>query len=139
MRIAEIEDLTRIIELMQEVNLSKELRLIESSTIKLKILEYIEQRKVCVLIREDIIQGYYIIQDYTTLFGVYELGIVSVYVTKKYKHLFKYILSCISKEASDYGVTRIRMSVDTGDNRRLEKLIKHFGYTTVGFNAFCTL
>ncbi len=139
MRVAEIEDLPRIIELMQEVNLNKKLGLIESATIKLKILKYIEQRNVCVLVRENIIQGYYIIQDYTTLFGVYELGIVSVYITKKYKHLFKYVLNCINKEAIDYGVSRIRMSVDTGDNKRLEKLIKNFGYRTVGFNALYTL
>jgi len=139
-RKAEILDVYIILELMQDCNDKYNLGIEYSTKLQNTLQSFIKASRINLLVKDDLVVGYVILTDYVTLFNVYELGIISMYITEKYRYLIRILLRFIKEQAEILRVQNIRISTDLGfiDNR-LMKLLTLSGYKTIGFTSLYTL
>jgi len=139
-RKAEILDIYTILDLMQDCNDKYNLGIEYSTKLQNTLQSFIKASGINLLVKDDLVVGYVILTDYVTLFNVYELGIISMYITEKYLYLIRTLLRFIKEQAEILEVQNIRISTDLGfiDNR-LMKLLALNGYKTIGFTSLYTL
>lgn len=139
-RKAEILDIYTILDLMQDCNDKYNLGIEYSTRVQNTLQSFIKASRINLLVKDDLVVGYVILTDYVTLFNVYELGIISMYIKEKYLYLIRTLLRFIKEQAEILRVQNIRISTDLGfiDNR-LMKLLALNGYKTIGFTSLYTL
>jgi len=139
-RKAEILDIYTVLDLMQDCNDKYNLGIEYSTKLQNTLQSFIKASRINLLVKDDLVVGYVILTDYVTLFNVYELGIISMYIKEKYLYLIRTLLRFIKEQAEILRVQNIRISTDLGfiDNR-LMKLLALNGYKTIGFTSLYTL
>lgn len=139
-RKAEILDIYTILDLMQDCNEKYNLGIEYSTRLQSTLQSFIKASRINLLVKDDLVVGYVILTDYITLFNIYELGIISMYITEKYLYLIRTLLRFIKERAEILEVQNVRLSTDLGFiDKRLMKLLTHYGYKTIGFTSLYTL
>lgn len=137
---AERLDVCTIIDLMYDCNDKYNLGMEYSTRLQNTLQSFIEASRIHLLVEDDIVVGYVILNTYTTLFDKYELGIISMYITEKYSYLIRTLLEFIKEQAEILEVQNIRISTDLGFiDERLMQLLTLNGYKTIGFTSLYTL